>query len=186
MPGAEGRRVSTCVPSCLPPRRFSAFARPAGDLLGHCLAGRLCFISGVRPVTLWISTSYARAVPGAPAAAKCGGNYASSLAGQARGCGHGCDQAVFLDSSTHTYIEELGRMNLFFVTKDGEIVAPEAAGTIPRGRHPDVDPPRRLGDSTSSPRSGASPSTEVEGGAAAGDIVEIFACGTFLPSSTGR
>ena len=57
----------------------------------------------------------------------------SSLAGQLEGIEHGCDQAVFLDSSTHTYIEELGGMNLFLVTRDGRIVTPELTGSILEG-----------------------------------------------------
>ena len=43
------------------------------------------------------------------------------------------DQAVFLDSATQTYIEELGGMNLFFVMKDGRIVTPSLTGSILEG-----------------------------------------------------
>ena len=102
---------------------YSVIASPAGAY----------FSGGLKPVTLWISTDYARAGEGGTGAAKCGGNYASSLAGQLEGIEHGCDQAVFLDSSTHTYIEELGGMNLFLVTKDGRIITPELTGTILEG-----------------------------------------------------
>ncbi|HEX5969253.1 MAG TPA: branched-chain amino acid aminotransferase [Intrasporangium sp.] len=146
---------------------FSVIASPAGSY----------FTSGVKPVTLWISTSYARAGAGGTGAAKCGGNYASSLAGQLEGAEHGCDQAVFLDSSTHTYIEELGGMNLFLVTRDGKIVTPELTGTILEGvtrmsilelaKELDLEPEERR-----------IPIEEWKEGAAAGDIVEIFACGT--------
>ena len=102
---------------------YSVIASPAGAY----------FAGGLKPVTLWISTDYARAGAGGTGAAKCGGNYASSLAGQLEGIEHGCDQAVFLDSSTHTYIEELGGMNLFLVTRDGRIVTPELTGSILEG-----------------------------------------------------
>jgi len=91
------------------------------------------FPGGVKPVSLWISTDFARAGAGGTGAAKCGGNYASSLAGQMEGAEHGCDQAVFLDSSTQTYIEELGGMNLFLVYRDGRIVTPELTGSILEG-----------------------------------------------------
>ncbi|MGO4661990.1 branched-chain amino acid aminotransferase [Terrabacter sp. 2TAF16] len=146
---------------------YSVIASPAGAY----------FSGGLKPVTLWISTDYARAGEGGTGAAKCGGNYASSLAGQLEGIEHGCDQAVFLDSSTHTYIEELGGMNLFLVTKDGRIITPELTGTILEGvtrssileiaKELDLEPEERR-----------IPIEEWKSGAASGDIVEIFACGT--------
>ena len=109
--------------------------RPA-DEVTYCLiaspAGAY-FAGGLKPVTLWISQHYARAGTGGTGAAKTGGNYASSLAGQLEGIEHGCDQAVFLDSSTQTYIEELGGMNLFFVTRDNRLVTPELTGSILEG-----------------------------------------------------
>ena len=71
--------------------------------------------------------------PGGTGAAKCGGNYAASLASQAEGIEHGCDQVVFLDATEHRYVEELGGMNLFFVYADGRVVTPELTGTILAG-----------------------------------------------------
>src|SRR6476646_3874008 len=102
---------------------YSVIASPAGAY----------FSGGLKPVTLWISTDYARAGEGGTGAAKCGGNYASTPAGQLEGIEHGCDQAVFLDSSSQTYIEELGGMNLFFVTRDNRINPPELTGTDLQG-----------------------------------------------------
>ena len=102
---------------------YSVIASPAGAY----------FAGGLKPVTLWISEHFARAGSGGTGAAKCGGNYASSLAGQLEGIEHGCDQAVFLDSATQTFIEELGGMNLFFVTRDNRLVTPELTGTILEG-----------------------------------------------------
>ncbi|HET6667591.1 MAG TPA: branched-chain amino acid aminotransferase, partial [Intrasporangium sp.] len=178
VPGAEGEKSLYLRPFMFASEAFlgvraaqqvtySVIASPAGSY----------FASGVKPVTLWISTSYARAGAGGTGAAKCGGNYASSLAGQLEGAEHGCDQAVFLDSSTHTYIEELGGMNLFLVTRDGKIVTPELTGTILEGvtrmsilelaKELDLEPEERR-----------IPIDEWKEGAAAGDIVEIFACGT--------
>jgi branched-chain amino acid aminotransferase len=85
---------------------YSVIASPAGAY----------FPGGIKPVTIWVSSHYSRAGAGGTGAAKCGGNYASSLAGQLEGIEHGCQQAVFLDSATQSYVEELGGMNLFFVT----------------------------------------------------------------------
>ncbi len=165
-------------PSMLAPEAFLG-ARPAAEVTYSAIAppAGAYFAGGVKPVTLWVSTAFARAGEGGTGAAKCGGNYASSLAGQLEGIEHGCDQAVFLDSSTHTYIEELGGMNLFFVTEDGKLVTPELTGTILEGitrasilelaKDLDLEPQERR-----------ITIEEWQEGVASGDIVEIFACGT--------
>jgi branched-chain amino acid aminotransferase len=146
---------------------YSVIASPAGAY----------FSGGIKPVTLWLSTDYARAGEGGTGAAKCGGNYASSLAGQLEGIENGCDQAVFLDSSTHTYVEELGGMNLFFVTKDHRLITPELTGTILEGvtRSSVLELAKGLG---LQPEERRIPIQEWKDGAASGEIVEIFACGT--------
>ena len=75
-----------------------------------------------------------RAGEGGTGDAKCGGNYASSLAAQIEANERGCDQSVFLDSVEGTYIEELGGMNLFFVlgsASSARIVTPELSGILP-------------------------------------------------------
>ncbi|RNI21292.1 branched-chain amino acid aminotransferase [Flexivirga caeni] len=147
---------------------FSVIASPAGAYFGG---------GGVKPVNLWISTDYARAGEGGTGNAKCGGNYASSLAGQLEGIAAGCDQAVFLDSSTHTYIEELGGMNLFLVYRDGRIVTPELTGTILEGvtRSSILELAKELG---LSPEERRIPIQEWKDAAAAGELAEVFACGT--------
>lgn len=88
------------------------------------------FKSGAPAVSLWISQSYTRAAPGGTGAAKCGGNYASSLVAQAEAAKHGCDQVVFLDAAEHRWVEELGGMNVFFVFNDGSLQTPPLSGTI--------------------------------------------------------
>ena len=88
------------------------------------------FKSGATAVSLWISQHYTRAAPGGTGAAKCGGNYASSLVAQAEASKHGCDQVVFLDAAEHKWVEELGGMNVFFVFNDGSLQTPPLSGTI--------------------------------------------------------
>ncbi len=88
------------------------------------------FKSGAPAVSLWISQNYTRAAPGGTGAAKCGGNYASSLVAQAEASKHGCDQVVFLDAAEHKWVEELGGMNVFFVFEDGSLQTPPLSGTI--------------------------------------------------------
>lgn len=146
---------------------YSVIASPAGAY----------FSGGIKPVTLWLSNHYARAGEGGTGAAKCGGNYASSLAGQLEGIENGCDQAVFLDASTHTYVEELGGMNLFFVTRDNRLITPELTGSILEGvtRSSVLELAKGLG---LQPEERRIPIQEWKDGAASGEIVEIFACGT--------
>ena len=85
---------------------------------------------GARPVSLWVSQDYTRAAPGGTGAAKCGGNYATSLVAQAEAIRQGCDQVVFLDAVERRWIEELGGMNIFFVFDDGSLSTPPLTGTI--------------------------------------------------------
>lgn len=146
---------------------FSVIASPAGAY----------FPRGLEPINLWISQDYARAGAGGTGAAKCGGNYASSLAGQLEGIAQGCDQAVFLDSATQTYIEELGGMNLFFVTKDGRLRTPALTGSILEGvtRDSILALAPELGLTPEESRIGID---EWKEGVTSGDITEVFACGT--------
>lgn len=146
---------------------FSVIASPAGAY----------FPRGLEPINLWISEDYARAGAGGTGEAKCGGNYASSLAGQLEGIAQGCDQAVFLDSSTHTYIEELGGMNLFFVTRDGRLRTPALTGSILEGvtRDSILELAPDLG---LTPEESRIAIEEWKDGVASGDITEVFACGT--------
>ncbi len=135
------------------------------------------FPGGVKPISLWVSLDFARAGAGGTGAAKCGGNYASSLAGQMEGAANGCDQAVFLDSSTHEYIDELGGMNLFLVYRDGRLVTPELTGSILEGvtRASILELAKDVG---LQPEERRIPIDEWKSAAASGELAEVFACGT--------
>jgi branched-chain amino acid aminotransferase len=134
------------------------------------------FSGGVAPVSIWVSTDYARAGKGGTGAAKTGGNYASSLIAQQEAYDHGCAQVLFLDSESGTYLEELGGMNVVFVYKDGRIVTPESPSILEgitldsilqlaKDRGLKVEQRKVTID-------------EVREGVSSGDIVEMFACGT--------
>ncbi|MDN3310647.1 branched-chain amino acid aminotransferase [Microbacterium oryzae] len=132
------------------------------------------FTGGVKPVSIWLSESYARAAKGGTGAAKTGGNYASSLLPQSEAYEKGCDQVVFLDSDGN--VEELGGMNIVFVKKDGTLVTP-ASESILDGitRNSLLELAADRGHAVE--RRGLS-LTEWREGVASGDIVEVFACGT--------
>ncbi|SDY56393.1 branched-chain amino acid aminotransferase [Micromonospora pattaloongensis] len=106
--------------------------RPAMEYLYVVIASPVgsYFSGGVKPVNVWVSPHYTRAAPGGTGAAKCGGNYATSLVAQAEAMEHGCDQVVFLDAVERRYVDELGGMNVFFVYDDGTLVTPPLTGTI--------------------------------------------------------
>jgi branched-chain amino acid aminotransferase len=146
---------------------YCVIASPAGPY----------FTGGLRPVSIWVSGEYVRAAPGGTGAAKCGGNYAASLAAQVEASSHQCDQVVFLDGVEHRWVEELGGMNLFFVMRDGSIVTPELTGTILEGitRDSIVELAKELGHDVTERRISID---EWREGAASGDIAEVFACGT--------
>ena len=106
--------------------------KPAAEYLYMVLASAAgsYWKGGVRAISLWVSHDYTRAAPGGTGAAKCGGNYATSLVAQAEAIRRGCDQVVFLDAAERRWVEELGGMNIFFVFDDGSLVTPPLTGTI--------------------------------------------------------
>jgi branched-chain amino acid aminotransferase len=106
--------------------------RPSNEYLFIVIASPVgaYFKGGPKAISLGVSRHFTRAAPGGTGAAKCGGNYASSLIAQAEAVRQGCDQVVFLDAAEHRWVEELGGMNTFFVFNDGSISTPPLEGTI--------------------------------------------------------
>jgi len=134
------------------------------------------FTGGVTPVSIWVTTDYARAGRGGTGAAKTGGNYASSLVAQQEAYDHGCAQVMFLDSETSEYIEELGGMNVVFVYRDGRVVTPESSSILEGiTRDSILQLAEDRGLTVEQRRVSID---EVREGVASGDIVEMFACGT--------
>jgi len=135
------------------------------------------FAQGVAPVKIWLSTEYSRAGRGGTGAAKCGGNYASSLLPQVEAYENGCAQVLFLDSETGSHIDELGGMNIFFVHKDGHLVTPALTGSILEGitRESIITLARDRGHVV---EERAVTIDEWKAGIESGDITEVFACGT--------
>ena len=145
---------------------YSVIASPAG----------MYFTSGVVGVTLWVSTTFTRAAVGGTGAAKCGGNYAASLAAQLEAQEHGCDQVLYVDGADHEWLEESGTMNVFLVTSTGELVTPPL-GTILEGvtRDSVLALAEDHGLTAVQRPVGV---TELREGCADGTITEVFAAGT--------
>lgn len=135
------------------------------------------FKSGAPAIKIWVSEHYTRAAPGGTGAAKCGGNYASSLVAQSEAIHNGCDQVVFLDAAEHRWIEELGGMNLFFLFDDGTLITPPTDGTILEGitRESIIILAREQGLDVREERYAID---QWRDDATSGKLVEAFACGT--------
>ena len=106
--------------------------KPSAEYLYLVIASPVgAYFKGDTPaISLWVSQDYTRAAPGGTGAAKCGGNYATSLVAQAAAIEMGYDQVVYLDAVERRWVEELGGMNLFFVFEDGSLQTPPLGGTI--------------------------------------------------------
>jgi branched-chain amino acid aminotransferase len=150
--------------------RYLVIASPAGAY----------FPRGIKPVSVWLSTEYVRAAPGGTGAAKFGGNYAASLLAQAEAAQNGCDQVVWLDAVERRFVEEMGGMNIFFVLGSGgtaRLVTPELSGSLLPGITRDSLLQLAI-DAGFSVEERKIDIDEWQKKAAAGEITEVFACGT--------
>jgi branched-chain amino acid aminotransferase len=153
--------------------------RPAKRVTYCCIASPAgaYFTSGVKPIKIWIATTYSRAAPGGTGAAKCAGNYAASLLPQQQAIEHGCDQVMFADAAEHRWLEELGGMNVYLITTDNELITPELTGSILEGV-------TRDSILTLASEFGLTPVerrieiAELLDGIGSGKVTELFACGT--------
>jgi branched-chain amino acid aminotransferase len=156
--------------------------RPASEYLYLLIASPAgsYFASGIKPVSVWLSTEYVRAAPGGTGAAKFAGNYAASLVAQAQAAEQGCDQVVWLDAAERRWVEEMGGMNLFFVFGAGEkarVVTPELTGSLLAGitRDSILTLATELGYPVEERRISTG---EWEKKVESGELTEVFACGT--------
>jgi len=87
------------------------------------------YAEGMKPTRIYVESEYVRAVPGGTGHTKVGANYAASLIAGEKAHEKGYSQVLWLDGKTHTNVEEVGSMNMFFVI-DGELVTPALSGSI--------------------------------------------------------
>ncbi len=135
------------------------------------------FPTGVKPVSIWVSQGHHRANLGGTGEAKTGGNYAAAMLPQLEADANGCEQVLFLDARTDSFIEELGAMNILIVKRDGSVVTPRLTGTILEGvtRESVL---AMLRDEGSEVVERDVSLEELCDGIASGDVTEVFACGT--------
>ena len=72
-----------------------------------------------------------RAAPNGTGHIKAGLNYAMSLHAIVSAHKEGYDENMYLDSATHTTVEETGGANFLFVTKDNKVVTPKSNTILP-------------------------------------------------------
>jgi len=84
---------------------------------------------GMAPTSIYVEKEYVRAAVGGVGFAKVGGNYGGALKAQESAAEKGCAQVLWLDALEHSYVEEIGAGNAFFMIDDEVITAP-LLGTI--------------------------------------------------------
>ena len=105
-------------------------AAPTYEFRMYCCPVGPYFKGGVKPLTITVS-DYDRAAPKGSGHIKAGLNYAMSLYASYDAKGRGFAENMFLDSATHTKVEETGGANFVFVTKDGKLVTPKSSTILP-------------------------------------------------------
>jgi len=138
------------------------------------------FPNGIKPVNVWVSREYVRAVRGGVGEAKCAGNYAASYIAQREAAAHGCDQVVWLDAIDRETVEEMGGMNVYFIyKKNGKplLVTPKTSGSLLKGVTRDTLL-TLAGDLGYAAEERKISLSEWQAGCESGEILEAFACGT--------
>ncbi len=100
--------------------QFRIFVTPVGPY----------FKGGFHPLTVRIS-DLDRAAPHGTGNIKAGLNYAMSLYNIVDAHEKGFDENMYVDPSTHEYIEETGGANILFITKDNKLVTPKSDSILP-------------------------------------------------------
>jgi len=152
--------------------------RPAAKVNYYVIASPAgaYFPGGVKPLSIWLSTTYTRAGRGGMGQAKTGGNYAASLVAQAEAYEHGCQQVLFLDAEEGKYLEELGGMNVVLLTRDKKLITPDSDSILEGITLASImQLATDRGYTVEQRRVSLS---EWKEGVESGDIVEAFACGT--------
>ena len=86
---------------------------------------------GLDPIKIYVEDKYVRAPKGGTGEAKVAGNYAASLLAAEKAKEKGYSQVLWLDAESHTFVEEVGAMNIFFKIDDKLITAPLDGSILP-------------------------------------------------------
>ncbi len=95
---------------------FIVFGMPVGPY----------YKNGMVPVPAYVQEKYDRAAPHGVGHVKAAGNYAVGLIGDMEVKQMGYPVSLYLDSATHTMIDEFGTSNFIGITHDGRYVTPKS------------------------------------------------------------
>ncbi|HYM04565.1 MAG TPA: branched-chain amino acid aminotransferase [Stellaceae bacterium] len=99
---------------------FIVFGMPVGPY----------YKDGMVPVRAYVQEDYDRAAPHGVGHVKAAGNYAAGLVGDMEVKAKGYPVSLYLDSATHTLIDEFGTSNFIGITRDGAYVTPKSASIL--------------------------------------------------------
>ncbi|NLD99453.1 MAG: branched-chain amino acid aminotransferase [Fibrobacter sp.] len=100
-------------------------------LLVLCMPVGPYYKNGFFPVKALVQENYDRAAPKGVGNVKAAGNYAAGMMGDFDGKKKGYPISLYLDSATHTCIDEFGTSNFFGITKDNHYVTPDSTSILP-------------------------------------------------------
>ncbi|MBU0573057.1 MAG: branched-chain amino acid aminotransferase [Candidatus Margulisbacteria bacterium] len=102
-----------------PEETFFVYVSPVGPY----------FKGGLKTIDLLVSDEYHRVPSGACGSVKYIGNYANGMVPAMEAKQKGYSEVMYLDAQNHTFIEEIGAANAFFV-KGQDLYTPKLGGTI--------------------------------------------------------
>lgn len=107
--------------------------KPAEDfmLVMLCMPVGPYYKDGFHPVKAYIQEKYDRAAPHGVGCVKASGNYAAGMLGDMEGKEMGFPICLYLDSATHTSIDEFGTSNFLGITADNTYVTPDSTSVLP-------------------------------------------------------
>ncbi|MBN1757330.1 MAG: branched-chain amino acid aminotransferase [Chitinispirillaceae bacterium] len=107
--------------------------KPADDYLLAvlCMPVGPYYKDGFFPVRAFIQEQYDRAAPHGVGNVKASGNYAAGMLGDIDGKNKGYPICLYLDSATHSYIDEFGTSNFLGITADDTYVTPDSSSVLP-------------------------------------------------------
>lgn len=131
---------------------------------------------GLAATRIYVEDEFIRAAVGGTGFAKVGGNYAGGMKASEKAAAHNCKDVLWLDAVEHSYLEEIGTSNAFFMI-DGEVITSPLTGTILPGitRDSVLTLLRKWGVPVSERRLRLD---ELFAAAEAGKLQEVFASGT--------
>ncbi len=145
---------------------FFIIASPVGSYYG----------GGLRTVKIWVEREETRAAKGGIGAAKAAANYVASLHAAVAAKKAGYDQVLWLDSSRHELVEEVGTMN-FACVIGKELVTPPLSDSILAGVT--RDSMLKLAPSLGlTPRERPLSLGEIVEKNKSGELSEVFGCGS--------